>query len=67
MFAMGGEGPMAMTFVWIMLGILSLFLLLRLYTRIVLLAALGMDDYLYISAFVCSRRLAIKCLRQRVE
>ncbi|KAK6827396.1 hypothetical protein PG987_010737 [Apiospora arundinis] len=52
MFAQGGDGPLAMTFVWTMLGILTVFLLLRLYTRVVLLSALGMDDYLYISAFV---------------
>ncbi|KAK8105101.1 hypothetical protein PG999_008460 [Apiospora kogelbergensis] len=52
MFAMGGDAPMAMSFVWIMLGVLFLFLLLRLYTRVVLLAALGVDDYLYISAFI---------------
>ncbi|KAK8033720.1 hypothetical protein PG991_003118 [Apiospora marii] len=52
MFAMGGDAPVAMTFVWIMFGVLTLFLLLRLYTRVVLLAALGYDDYLYISAYV---------------
>ncbi|KAK8010055.1 hypothetical protein PG990_009020 [Apiospora arundinis] len=52
MFAQGGDGPLAMTFVWTMLGILTVFLLLRLYTRVVLLSALGMDDYLYISAFI---------------
>lgn len=49
---MGGDAPVAMTFVWTMFGVLTLFLLLRLYTRVVLLAALGYDDYLYISAYV---------------
>ncbi|KAK8052413.1 hypothetical protein PG993_003798 [Apiospora rasikravindrae] len=52
MLAMSGDGPQAMAFVWIMFGILTLFLLLRLYTRVVLLAALGNDDYLYIAAYV---------------
>ncbi|KAK8080990.1 hypothetical protein PG997_008808 [Apiospora hydei] len=52
MLAMSGEGPQAMGLVWVMFGILTLFLLLRLYTRIVLLAALGNDDYLYIAAYV---------------
>ncbi|KAK8128870.1 hypothetical protein PG984_009978 [Apiospora sp. TS-2023a] len=52
MLAMGGDAPLSMTFVWIMFGILTLFLLLRLYTRAVLLAALGLDDYLYFLAYV---------------
>ncbi|KAK7957876.1 hypothetical protein PG996_010677 [Apiospora saccharicola] len=52
MLAMGGDAPLAMTFVWIMFGILTLFVLLRLYTRAVLLAALGLDDYLYFLAYI---------------
>lgn len=52
MLAMGGDAPVAMTLVWIMFGTLTVFLLLRVYTRVYLLAAPGMDDYLYFLAYV---------------
>lgn len=47
-----GEAPWAIGVMWVMVGLVFFFLLLRLYTRIVCLASYGVDDHAYIVAFV---------------
>lgn len=50
--AMGGEALWAMPVMWVLTVLVFFFLLLRLYTRIVCLAAYGVDDHIYAVAFV---------------
>ena len=52
--AMGGEAHWAMGVMWLMVGLVFLFLVLRAYTRIAGLASFGIDDYVYMVAFVRS-------------
>ncbi|KAL2140142.1 hypothetical protein VTI28DRAFT_4224 [Corynascus sepedonium] len=50
--AIKGDGPWALGAIWVLTGLVFFFLLLRLYTRIVCLASYGIDDHIYIVAFV---------------
>jgi hypothetical protein len=50
---MDGKATGAMATMWFLFGLVFLFLLLRLYTRVVCVAAFGIDDYVYILAIVC--------------
>lgn len=47
-----GEAVWALAVMWTLTGLVFAFLLLRLYTRIVCLAAYGVDDHIYAVAFV---------------
>ena len=51
---LAGEGPWALGVMWMLVGLVFLLLGLRLYTRIVCLASYGLDDHIYIVAFVRS-------------
>ncbi|KAH9908570.1 hypothetical protein F4778DRAFT_776860 [Xylariomycetidae sp. FL2044] len=46
-----GEASWAMPLAWFLVTLVFLFLLLRLYTRIVCIASYGIDDHVYILAF----------------
>ncbi|KAK4120104.1 hypothetical protein N657DRAFT_580427 [Parathielavia appendiculata] len=47
-----GDAPWALGVMWLLAGLVFFFLLLRLYTRIVCLASYGLDDHVYIVAFI---------------
>ncbi|KAK4184627.1 hypothetical protein QBC35DRAFT_46590 [Podospora australis] len=47
-----GDAGWALGVMWFMCALVFMFLLLRLYTRIVCLASYGLDDHIYIVAFV---------------
>ncbi|KAK1757985.1 hypothetical protein QBC47DRAFT_131799 [Echria macrotheca] len=49
---LGGEAPWALGVMWMLAGLVLFLLVLRLYTRIVCLASYGIDDHVYIVAFV---------------
>lgn len=51
---LAGDGPWALGVMWMLVGLVFLLLGLRLYTRIVCLASYGLDDHIYIVAFVRS-------------
>ncbi|KAH7025000.1 uncharacterized protein B0I36DRAFT_376745 [Microdochium trichocladiopsis] len=48
MSSLGGEGPYCITVLWTLTAIVLVFLVLRIYTRVVCLAAYGLDDTLYV-------------------
>lgn len=50
--AMGGEGPGAITVMWVMVALTALCVSLRLYVRTILVANTGYDDHVYVLAFV---------------
>lgn len=47
-----GDGPWALGVMWVMVALVFLFMMLRLYTRLVFLASYGLDDHIYVVAFV---------------
>ena len=47
-----GDAPWALGVMWFLAGVVFFFLILRLYTRIVCLASYGIDDHVYIVAFI---------------
>lgn len=47
-----GDAPWALGVMWMLAGLVFCFLMLRLYTRIVCLASYGIDDHVYLTAFV---------------
>ncbi|GAB1315542.1 hypothetical protein MFIFM68171_05752 [Madurella fahalii] len=47
-----GDGPWALGVMWLMVALVFLLMMLRLYTRIVCLASYGIDDHIYVVAFV---------------
>jgi hypothetical protein len=47
-----GDGPWALGVMWLLASLVFFFLLLRLYTRVVCLASYGLDDHVYLVAFV---------------
>lgn len=49
---LGGEAVWAMPVSWMMTAVVFAFVLLRAYTRISCVAAFGVDDYIYLVAFV---------------
>ncbi|KAG9255793.1 uncharacterized protein F5Z01DRAFT_699609 [Emericellopsis atlantica] len=49
---MGGEAHWAMAVMWTFTAFVFLFLLLRIYTRVVCLSSYGLDDHIYVVAFV---------------
>ncbi|KAG7110300.1 hypothetical protein HYQ44_011202 [Verticillium longisporum] len=48
----GGDGPLCIAVLWSMTFVVTLFLFLRLYTRIVCVAAYGTDDHFYAISWV---------------
>lgn len=48
----GGEGPLCMAVLWSLTFVVLIFLALRAYTRIVCVAAYGIDDHLYVLSWV---------------
>lgn len=50
----GGDAPWALGTMWALVAAVFILLLLRLYTRIVCVAAYGIDDHIYMVAFVSS-------------
>ncbi|EGY14177.1 uncharacterized protein VDAG_05341 [Verticillium dahliae VdLs.17] len=48
----GGDGPLCIAVLWSMAFVVTLFLFLRLYTRIVCVAAYGTDDHFYAISWV---------------
>jgi hypothetical protein len=61
--AMGGDAPWAMAVMWLMCSLAFLFLCLRLYTRIVCVTSYGIDDHVYVVAFV----RALDCDARKTE
>lgn len=53
---MSGDGPWSVAVMWALTAIVLVFTLLRLYTRIVVVKSYGMDDHVYVAAFVSSRK-----------
>ncbi|KAH6843269.1 hypothetical protein B0I37DRAFT_393535 [Chaetomium sp. MPI-CAGE-AT-0009] len=47
-----GDGPWALGVMWMLASLVFFFLLLRLYTRVVCLASYGIDDHVYLVAFI---------------
>lgn len=69
--AMGGDGPWAITVMWILTLLTLVFVVLRVYTRYVVVQNFGMDDHVYnfafVSFFFCppkNRRHGIHCMRR---
>ncbi|KAK8121313.1 hypothetical protein PG999_005433 [Apiospora kogelbergensis] len=50
--AMGGDGPWAITVMWALTTATFVFVLLRIYTRLIVVKSFGIDDQVYILAFV---------------
>ncbi|KAH7631609.1 hypothetical protein B0T09DRAFT_105860 [Sordaria sp. MPI-SDFR-AT-0083] len=48
----GGDAGWALAIMWVLVAIVFILLLLRLYTRIVCVAAYGIDDHIYMVAFI---------------
>ncbi|KAK5636926.1 hypothetical protein RRF57_012638 [Xylaria bambusicola] len=51
--AIKGGGVSVVATMWSLTGLTTLFLLLRLYTRLIVLRAYGGDDHVYILAYIC--------------
>ncbi|KAI0150786.1 hypothetical protein GGR57DRAFT_471589 [Xylariaceae sp. FL1272] len=51
--AIKGNGVGTIASMWVLTGLVAAFLLLRLYTRLVILRAFGGDDVVFILAFLC--------------
>ena len=49
---MKGEAPMAVGLMWMLTVVALTFVLLRIYTRLVVVKSYGMDDHVYLFAFV---------------
>ena len=54
--AMGGEGPWAITVMWIVTAPAFVFVVLRTYTRAAVVQSFGVDDHVYNFAFVSETR-----------
>lgn len=52
MIGPGGDAPMALAVLWGLTGLAFFFVLLRLYTRLFILQAYGVDDHFFNLAFV---------------
>ncbi|KAF4457691.1 hypothetical protein F53441_421 [Fusarium austroafricanum] len=49
---MGGDGPWAIAVMWVLTAVVFVFVLLRVYTRVVVVESFGIDDHVYNLAFV---------------
>ncbi|OHE98691.1 hypothetical protein CORC01_05957 [Colletotrichum orchidophilum] len=52
MIGLGGDAPMALAVLWALTGLALFFVLLRLYTRLVVIQAYGVDDHFFNFAFL---------------
>jgi hypothetical protein len=52
MSELGGDGPLCIAVMWSLTFIVFIFLLVRVYTRIVCVAAYGVDDHFYAVSMV---------------
>lgn len=52
--AMGEHASTALAIMWMMAGLVFILVILRVYTRVVCMAAYGTDDWIYVAAFVSS-------------
>ena len=52
--AIQGDGPWAVAVMWAVVAVTLIFVLLRIYTRAVVVASYGIDDHVYNLAFVSS-------------
>ena len=50
--AMGGDGPWAIGVMWALTAAVFTFVVLRVYTRVVVVKSFGIDDHVFIVAFV---------------
>lgn len=50
--AMGGDGPWAIGVMWALTVVVFIFVLLRVYTRVVVVQSFGVDDHVFNLAFV---------------
>jgi len=50
--AMGGHGPWSIAVMWILTAVTLVFVVLRVYTRVVVVKRFGVDDHVYNFAFV---------------
>ncbi|KAF4974592.1 hypothetical protein FZEAL_8519 [Fusarium zealandicum] len=48
---MGGDGPWAISVMWSLTAVTSIFVVLRIYTRVVVVKSFGIDDHVYNLAF----------------
>ncbi|KAH8683780.1 hypothetical protein BGZ61DRAFT_496109 [Ilyonectria robusta] len=51
--AMAGDGPWAVAVMWSLTVMVLIFVILRIYARMILVKAFGTDDFVFILAFVC--------------
>lgn len=51
---MQGDGPWAVAVMWAVVAVTLVFVVLRIYTRAVVVASYGIDDHVYNLAFVSS-------------
>ena len=51
---MDEDASTALAIMWMMVGVVFVLVILRVYTRVVCLAAYGIDDWIYVAAFVSS-------------
>lgn len=52
--AISDNASTALAIMWMMAGVVFVLVILRVYTRVVYLAAYGIDDWIYVAAFVSS-------------
>lgn len=52
--AMSEGASTALAIMWLMVGLVFVLVILRVYTRVVCMAAYGIDDWIYVAAFVSS-------------
>lgn len=50
--AMGGDGPWAIGVMWALTVVVFIFVVLRVYTRVVVVQSFGVDDHVFNLAFV---------------
>lgn len=50
--AIGGKGPWAIAVMWSLTAVTLVFVVLRIYTRVVIVSSYGIDDHVYVLAFV---------------
>ncbi|KAK3340623.1 hypothetical protein B0H65DRAFT_510725 [Neurospora tetraspora] len=50
--AMGEHASTALAIMWMMAGLVFILVILRVYTRVVCMAAYGTDDWIYVAAFI---------------
>lgn len=50
---MGGKGPRSIAVMWLMTSLSLILVILRLYTRIFVVKAVGIDDHVFNLAWVC--------------